>query len=153
MRKHTTASLRQTILSRHIEDPSTGCWIWQGSKDRAGYGMVNSRIEVMAHRLSYTLLVGAIPEGLTIDHLCGNPSCVNPAHLEAVTQRENILRGDTVAARNAAKTHCLRGHEFTAENTYTTPAGGRGCKTCRRARQAVYDRRVRAEKRAQKEGT
>lgn len=89
----------------------------------------------MAHRLVWELLVGPIPQGKQIDHLCRNHACVNPEHLDIVTQRTNLLRGFGAAGLNARKTECKNGHPFTPENTYLYPAGrGRGtwrnCRTC-----------------------
>jgi hypothetical protein len=110
------------------------CWDWLQST-RRGYGRcwpVDGIPERVAHRIAYTLEHGPIPDGLTIDHLCRNRRCCNPAHLEAVTERENILRGTCPAAENARKTHCNRGHEFTPENTYDKREGQRQCKTCMR---------------------
>lgn len=102
------------------------------------------RTPVLAHRLSYIISVGPIPEHLTdIDHLCRVRSCVNPQHLEPVTHRENILRspivgiltGQISAAREKAKTHCPHGHEYTTKNTYTRPVSGhRVCRACSRIR-------------------
>lgn len=111
------------------------CWTWTASGNGQGYGkFYASGKPVYAHRYAYELLVGRIPEGLSLDHLCRNPGCVNPDHLEPVTHAENLKRGDHFT-RNAArlKTHCKHGHEFTAENTYIIPStGSRHCRTCRR---------------------
>lgn len=125
------------------------CWEWLAYCDAYGYGRFTPRKgkTVLAHRFSYEMHIGAIPEGLTIDHLCRNRACVNPDHLEPVTIRENVMRGDTIMARHAAKTHCKHGHEFTPENTYIRPGTGhRDCKTCQadraRARKARRNSQV-----------
>ena len=102
-------------------EPNSGCWLWTGCLTTGGYGMLQldgGRIPKYAHRLAYEHHVGLIPEGLQIDHLCRVRSCVNPSHLEPVTQRENGLRGESMAAQQARQTHCIHGHEFTQENTY-----------------------------------
>lgn len=122
-----------------LVDKSGECWGWLGAKQAGGYGrfMIQSRprILILAHRYSYEQLVGAIPDDLTIDHLCRNPSCVNPAHLEPVSRAENALR----ASRNAMKTHCDYGHEFTEDNIYRAPSrpNVRGCRKCRAADSAA----------------
>ena len=124
------------------------CWLWTGAKGGDGYGMHGvtedgRRYTRQVHRLAYTLAVGEIPDGLTIDHLCRNRLCCNPNHLEVVSIRENILRGDGVAANNARKTHCPRGHEYTEENTYVYRKK-RHCRECGRRKCARdYLRRVR----------
>ena len=111
------------------------CWLWTGSRNQLGYGTM--RVEpkrIAAHRFAYELLVGPIPEGLELDHLCRVPGCVNPDHLEPVTHRENLLRGVSPSGRYARRTHCKHGHKFTPENTYPSPTiRRRCCKTCKRA--------------------
>lgn len=114
------------------------CWVWTACKTKLGYGQFGiSNVVYYAHRVAYELVRGRIPDGMVIDHLCRNPSCVNPAHLDVVTQSENIKRG--VAHSNysktmRAKTHCKNGHEFNERNTYFKPNGNRNCKTCQKSR-------------------
>ena len=120
------------------------CWLWTGSCDGNGYARLylSAMYPVgLAHRYSYEMHKGGIPEGLHIDHLCRVRHCVNPAHLEAVTKFENTRRGMGVPAINARKTHCKNGHEFTKANTYCAPGGNR--RDCRRCR-AGYQMRLRA---------
>lgn len=108
-RRYWTAE--EALLSRRLITES-GCWEWTGARSR-GYGLlaVNYR-RWKAHRLSWELFRGPIPDDLTIDHLCRNKACFNPDHLEPVTQAENLRRGDTIPARNALKTHCPQGHPY-----------------------------------------
>lgn len=114
-----------------------GCWEWQGFRNRLGYGLCSvSRAvgHVYAHRLALHFAGTPVPENLVTDHLCRNPPCVNPAHLEIVTQRTNNRRGNGVAGRNIRKTHCKNGHAFTPENTGIAKSHGvvrgRRCKAC-----------------------
>lgn len=123
-----------------------GCWIWTGARnpEPRPYGQVGWEGRVLkAHRVVYELLVGPIPEGLHLDHLCRRPPCVNPLHLEPVTNRENCLRGEGPFAQRARQTHCAHGHEFTPENTHVRVTS-RICRTCVRLR----SRRRRAELRS-----
>lgn len=98
-------------------------------------------MQKQAHRVAYELLIGPIAAGLELDHLCRTHACVNPAHLEPVTGQVNLLRGVGFPATNAAKTHCPQGHEYTAENTYWSKKGQRGCRACTAEKQ----RRLRLE--------
>ncbi len=111
------------------------CWEWQGAISPAGYGTITpSESSTRAHRLSFEINSGQIPTGLVIDHMCRNRRCVNPNHLRAVTPRVNALENSVGhAARNAVKTHCPRGHEYTPENTYSPPdrPNARACKICK----------------------
>ncbi|WP_346536943.1 HNH endonuclease [Micromonospora sp. DPT] len=119
----------------NVIEADNGCWLWAASKTAAGYGKFTANGAcVSAHRWAYQLLIAEIPVGLSLDHLCRNPSCVNPWHLDPVTDRVNVVvRGRGLTAENARKTHCKHGHEFTRANTYITPRGTRNCRACRAA--------------------
>lgn len=120
-----------------VDTQAQGCWRWTGCLVQ-GYGQaaLGKGKRVRAHRYAYELCVGPIPENLVLDHLCRNPACVNPAHLEPVTDRENILRGENHVARYARQTHCMHGHELTPENIMPTYSG-RSCRLCRNNRQKL----------------
>jgi hypothetical protein len=125
------------------------CWPWTGHLFHDGYGRFDyggraDKTAARAHRISYAWLKGEIPDGLIVDHLCHTHDsdcpggktcphrrCVNPDHLEAVTQRVNVLRGVGISALNAAKTHCPRNHPYDEANTRTR-GGSRHCRTCDR---------------------
>lgn len=116
--------------ARWIPEPNSGCWLWTG-KTVLGYGMfwIDQYNLIPAHRFSWQREVGPIPEGLDIDHLCRVRACINPRHLEPVTRKVNILRGEGACAKHARQTHCKRGHELIPENVYNYGTT-RNCKPC-----------------------
>ena len=136
---------RERILLRFLRKVNKngpgGCWLWAAAEtwsredksDVYGSFCVNGRTK-RAHRVAYELFIGQIPAGLTIDHVaargCTSKLCVNPAHLEAVTNRENLLRADTIVARCARRTSCKHGHEFSGENLTIRSDGSRRCVEC-----------------------
>jgi len=129
-------SIEERLLNKMIPEPNSGCWLWTGATNKDGYGSIDfNGKNRKAYRVAYELLKGPIPQGLTIDHLCRVPSCINPAHLEPTTIRENILRGNGNAAINARKTICPKGHPYSPENTYLSNRK-RSCKTCDKQRHA-----------------
>jgi len=139
-----TAGLKRKTLKEKFWDKvnkTSSCWIWLGGKTKQGYGAISKSCygEILAHRYSYKTLKGEISNGLVLDHLCRTPSCVNPDHLEAVTNKENLLRGVGVSAINAKKALCPRGHKY----DYTNPNNGhRRCRACDNLKQ----RALRAKK-------
>jgi hypothetical protein len=134
-------STEQRLRSRiDFQAGDNGCWLWTGSKDDGGYGWFSVDVKTMrAHRVSYELHYGPIPDGFFVLHGCDVRHCVNPSHLYLGTQFDNICDRDT-RGRNAEtnKTHCPRGHEYTPENTYVRKLGWRECKICRRELRRQY---------------
>lgn len=128
------------LVAKTVRDGS--CVTWTGCLNADGYGLFRYHGTKRAHRVAYLLTTGEIPEGLELDHLCRNRACVNPDHLEPVTGAVNQLRSPlSPAGTNARKTHCVRGHEFNAENTHVT-RGERVCRTCWSARRAKAKSRL-----------
>ncbi len=119
------------------------CWLWTGARTNKGYGRFwNGQRYVYSHRWVYEQSFGAIPAGLTIDHLCRTRRCVRPNHLQPVTNRQNILRGSSPPAQNARKTHCPLGHVLADPNLYTNPkTGKRQCRECKLRSQYEQRRR------------
>jgi hypothetical protein len=136
MQEQTIKNANLCQVNNHEKYEKTGgCWEWLGLKSSRRYGRTTVRINgelrsAAAHRVSYMFAKGDIPEGLTLDHLCRNRACVNPAHLEPVTNKENILRGNGLFAINARKTHCKRGHPLSGDNLRKSVLPIRKCRTC-----------------------
>lgn len=133
------------------------CWVWTGAAMPSGYGRfgIGGNKGVLAHRWAYEHMVSQIPDGLVIDHLCRNRSCVNPWHLEPVTQKVNVQRGraaEVMRSWRSGATHCIRGHEFSPENTRVRSNGSRACKTCHRVADREKKRRLRANRKAGSDG-
>lgn len=119
-----------------VDNNGWDCWKWTGGLKDNGYSNVylGNRRQMSGHRLSYQLMIGDIPDGLDLDHLCRLRSCINPYHLEPVTRRVNTLRSPIgIAASKAAQTECIHGHAFTAENTIRNRNGTRKCRRCHNA--------------------
>lgn len=124
---------------KYIQVPESGCWIWEARIAPSGYGIFwNAGKNRRAHRIAYELYREPIPEGMTLDHLCRVTCCVNPWHLEVVTVRENLRRGNGICAVNTRKTHCKYGHALDAINTLVRKPGERVCLTCKRNWDKVY---------------
>jgi len=142
---YQNSTLLHKFMRFVLPEPNSGCWLWTGNLTSQGYGrFVVPRKTARKHtdrayRVAWELLIGPVPEGKELDHLCRVRCCVNPQHLEPVSHRENLLRGSgaTVtklrwATRREAMTHCVNGHEYTLANTRIDADGGYSCRTCDR---------------------
>ena len=131
-------------LVKSIKTTPEGCWEWTKFIDKDGYGMVRvgsrtdgTRRNERVHRWAYSLIIGQIPKGYVLDHLCRNRRCCNPVHLEIVTPQENTKRNIRATA-----THCVNDHPLLGDNLYIAPDGKRGCKTCRHKRSLEFGRKT-----------
>ena len=133
------ADIKERLAKSFLPEPNSGCWLWFGGWNSDGYGYLGGR---GVHCLSYEAYVGAIPEGLHLDHLCRMPCCINPRHLEPVTPMENVRRG--AAGKLLNRDCCEKGHPFTPENTYfrrprrTSDNPTRICKICHSKNRRKY---------------
>lgn len=135
---------------KFITEPNSGCWLWIGAIKNNGYGnFAYGNKFLLAHRFAYMALVGDIPNGYEIDHLCRVRCCINPDHLEAVTTRVNVLRSGSLSAKNARKTHCPNGHPLSGDNLvgHWLRKGMRLCRICYNARKRIENRARYAAKR------
>lgn len=119
----------------------SACWNWTAGRTAQGYGGFHPAkyVTELAHRWSYKAAYGDLQSDLVIDHLCRNRTCVNPAHLEQVTDLENLRRGAGYALLNGMRTTCINGHEYTSDNTYVAPDGGPRCRRCASIRDSKRD--------------
>jgi hypothetical protein len=141
------------VFKRASPEPNSGCWLWVGKiSDPRGYARTTNKHArtFLAHRLIYEALRGPVPLGLQLDHKCRVRSCVNPDHLEPVTQLENIRRGEGLSAKNRRKTHCDYGHPFSGRNLLIYRNGKeRVCRVCAIRRQRITQARIKARKNAE----
>lgn len=141
---YKAAKLEDRFWAKVDKSNASDCWIWTAFKSK-GYGQFGIGGKLYkSHRVAYELVKGPIPQGMTLDHLCKNKACVNPAHLEPVSQKENVLRGTSLLALNKQKTHCPKGHILEGENLVQfrlKKFGQRVCKTCVNERDRLYSQR------------
>ncbi len=140
--------LPDRIMQKISPEPNSGCWLWTASLNWRGYGQVRSNGPVrMAHRVVYEAYKGGIPDGLQLDHLCRVRSCVNPDHLEPVTPKENVRRGNFGHGgdRNLIKTRCPKGHPYEGDNLYVRRNGSRQCRACHREESKRHARSKRGQ--------
>jgi len=148
--EHGDPRLPERFWDKVVTESVTDCWLWSGARNPKGYGHFGPGVSVpgsrsgLAHRVSYEALCGPIGVGLQLDHLCRVTRCVNPAHLEPVTPRENVLRSEGVAAFKASATHCPHDHAYSEDNRIQSQPG-RSCRECGRRRNREYKARQRAK--------
>lgn len=143
--RRAPAAVIGRLMAKVEISPESGCWIWQGRLDDSGYGRFATRdraFSALAHRAAYELLVERVANGMQLDHLCRNRACYNPEHLEVVTARENVMRGESITARLARADRCAKGHRYPAGQV----VGRRRCDECYRESKRRWRRNHRARK-------
>jgi hypothetical protein len=143
LREPNLFELPQRLQPLIMPEPISGCWIWIGSVTSSGYGQWNYTPDRTVHRFIYKMFIGSIPDGMVLDHLCRLKTCVNPFHLEIVTQRENSRRG--LRNQYTAKLHCPQGHPYSGNNLSIHFRNGRSYRMCKECGKQSM-RRVRARK-------
>jgi hypothetical protein len=140
-------SAAERFWERVVKRGPDECWGWKGFVQINGYGTYKHKAftTVAAHRIAYELTYGPVPRHLQMDHLCRNRGCVNPNHVEPVTQQENIRRGTGISVLNAAKTHCPKGHVYAGKNVRISPKGYRFCRECARVHSEEFRQKKRAD--------
>jgi hypothetical protein len=145
-----TPNLLPVKIKLKINIDSNNCWLWSGAINKSGYSLITRKHkQIRLHRWVYEQFYNEIPQGLVIDHLCRVRHCVNPDHLEAVTLKENVLRGDAAKPRKFKKEYCIRGHKFDELNTLYQNYKGkirRSCKICYNNRMREYMRNKKLER-------
>jgi len=139
--------VREVLKKRSVKDKNSNCWNWLGSRSANKYGCIHFRGRTQkTHRVSYILFVGEIPKDLTIDHICRNTLCINPAHLRPMSLIDNIMAGNGICVKNKNKTHCVNGHDITNGYVWKRKIGNpvRVCRKCLNIRQNAW----RAKKRS-----
>jgi hypothetical protein len=134
--------LEKKLAKFAFPEPNSGCWLWGGALNRDGYGTiyVQGSKRKLAHRIIFESMRRPVPEGMHLDHLCRNRLCVNPDHLEIVSPRTNVLRGQGLTAVNARKTHCVQGHALTADNVWLDKRKSHTARKCRICKAATIKR-------------
>jgi len=138
------------IVARIGDQDFSECILWAGSVNEDGYGVLTLKLgdavrSITAQRIIYTLFWGEIPDGLVVDHECRNRLCINPYHLRAITNRQNILIGMCVAAQNLRKTHCVAGHPLSGDNVLIVRGGDRSCRMCAQRRKRAWENKNRGK--------
>lgn len=139
---------KEKFLNKVSPEPNTGCWLWTGACNARGYGTFSfNNKSWLAHRWGYMIFQGPIPPDVECDHLCRQPACVNPTHIELVSHQVNVARGVTgeyLGAIERAKTHCPKGHLYEESNIYRRPDAphSRGCRTCRQEANVARGKRL-----------